>query len=163
MRLLEVIPVLLLIGLSYPLIRHDFLDHRLPNRFTYLAIAVAFATTITITLFERDFQRLGLAVLVSVVTFGLGYLMAKHDLIGMGDIKLLTATNHTLAWFAPGLVLVALTAGLVLGSIYGLVLVLSKKLDWKASIALGPFLLIGFFVTITPQLLASFKQVAESF
>lgn len=156
------IPVLLMLVLAYPLIKYDFLEHRLPNRFTYLAIGVSHGATSLVTLVEMDFGRFFTAVLISGLTFGIGYLMAKYDLIGMGDIKLLVATNHILAWFAPGLVVVALTVGLVLGSIYGLALVLFNKMSWKASMALGPFLLIGFFLTITPELAVSFIAAAGS-
>ena len=155
MRLIEVIPVLVILVLAYPLMKYDFLEHRLPNRFTYLAIAVSFGATAIITLVERDYWRFGLALLVSGITFGIGYWMSKYDLIGMGDIKLLISTNHILAWFAPGLVVIALTIGLVFGASWGTWLVLTKKMSWNASIALGPFLLIGFFLTITPQLLVS--------
>lgn len=163
MRLLEVFPVLLMLGLAYPLMKYDFLEHRLPNRFTYLAIGVSHSATSLVTLVEKDFWRFGIAVFISGVTFGLGYLMAKYELIGMGDIKLLISTNHILAWFAPGLVVIAITLGLLLGSIYGLALVLFKKMSWKASMALGPFLLIGFFLTITPELAVSFIAAAGSY
>lgn len=162
MRLLEVIPVLLILGLAYPLVKYDFLEHRLPNRFTYLAIGVSHAATSIITLVEKDLWRFGVALGISGLTFGVGYLMAKYELIGMGDIKLLVSTNHILAWFAPGLVVVGMTLGLVLGSIYGLGMVLFKRMSWKASMALGPFLLVGFFLTITPQLVVSFISVAGS-
>jgi leader peptidase (prepilin peptidase)/N-methyltransferase len=162
MRLLEVIPVLLILVLAYPLMKYDFKEHRLPNRFTYLAIGVAHGSTTLVTLVEKDFWRFGIALSISGLTFGVGYLMAKYELIGMGDIKLLISTNHILAWFAPGLVVVAITVGLILGSIYGLGLVLFKKMSWKGSMALGPFLLIGFFLTITPQLAVSITGAAGS-
>jgi leader peptidase (prepilin peptidase)/N-methyltransferase len=129
MRFIEIIPVLFILALAYPLAKHDFLEHRLPNRHTYLLIAVSHVVTSAVTLVEQDFWRFGVALFVSGLTFGFGYLLAKHDLIGMGDIKLLVSTNHILAWFAPGLVLIALSIGLVLGSLYGLGLVLAKRMS----------------------------------
>jgi leader peptidase (prepilin peptidase)/N-methyltransferase len=64
--------------------------------------------------------------------------------IGMGDVKLLVATNTVLGWFAPWLILVMLAISFSLASVVSLGLIVLRKANLKTPIAMGPFLLLGF-------------------
>ncbi|NDA12913.1 MAG: hypothetical protein EBZ10_01355, partial [Actinobacteria bacterium] len=77
---------------------------------------------------------------------GIGYLLAKYADVGMGDVKLLSATNLLLAWYSPWLVLFALTLSFTLASLVSAIGMLLGKLTWKTPVAMGPYLLLGFFV-----------------
>ena len=147
-ELILLIPVGYLLLASVPLVLTDIREHRLPNRFTYPAILLAFAGTGFAASSQGAYLELIFAHLSSTATFGIGYLLAKYASVGMGDVKLITATNHLLAWFSPWLVLFALTASFVLASLVSLLGLLSRKISWQSPVAMGPYLLAGFFMFV---------------
>ena len=134
------------LAISVPLVCWDFKEHRLPNRYTISALI--FCTTL-VTLDAFSYQRLQpliSGVAAAGITWGAGYLMAKFDLIGMGDIKLLIGQHLLLAYFNPLLILLSLTSGFVLASAFSALQLIRGKLNLKSSMALGPFLLAGFLL-----------------
>jgi leader peptidase (prepilin peptidase)/N-methyltransferase len=145
-ELILMVPFGYLLVASVPLIVNDLREHRLPNRFTYVAMLLAFSSTALLAISNMEYARLMIAAGASLATFGLGYLLAKYADVGMGDVKLLTATNHLLAWFSPWLVLFALTVSFSIASVFGVIGLLSGKLHPKTPIAMGPYLLLGFFI-----------------
>lgn len=144
-QLILIVPFVYLMLASIPLILNDIREHRLPNRLTYAAILMAVSSTGFLAISNSEYARLGVATGVSLVTFGLGYLLAKYADVGMGDVKLMTATNHLLAWFSPWLVLFALTLSFSTASLVSVVGLLVGKLEPQTPIAMGPYLLLGFF------------------
>jgi leader peptidase (prepilin peptidase)/N-methyltransferase len=147
-ELILLIPIGYLLLASVPLVLIDIREHRLPNRFTYPAILLAFAGNGFTALSQGAYLELISAHLSSIATFGIGYLLAKYASFGMGDVKLITATNHLLAWFSPWLVLFALTASFVLASLVSLFGLISRKLSWQTPVAMDPYLLAGFFMSV---------------
>ena len=147
-ELILLIPIGYLLLASVPLVLTDLREHRLPNRFTYPAVLLAFAGTGFTGLSQGAYLDLISAHLSSSATFGIGYLLAKYASFGMGDVKLVTATNHLLAWFSPWLVLFALTSSFVLASLVSLAGLLRGKIGWQTPVAMGPYLLAGFFLFV---------------
>jgi leader peptidase (prepilin peptidase)/N-methyltransferase len=145
-QLILILPFGYLLMASVPLILSDLREHRLPNRFTYVAILLAFSSTTFLAISNMEYARLMVPTGVSLATLVIGYLMARYADVGMGDVKLLTATNHLLAWFSPWLVLFALTLSFSIASVVGVIGLLSGKLHPKTPIAMGPYLLLGFFI-----------------
>ena len=145
-EIILLIPTGYLLFASIPLISFDLREHRLPNRFTYSAIALSFAATGFVAVSEDRYLKLFLALAISLSTFGIGYLLAKYADVGMGDVKLMTATNLLLAWHSPWLVLFALTLSFTLASLVSAIGLLIGRLSWKTPLAMGPYLLLGFFV-----------------
>ena len=144
---MENLPLLALASillLAVPLTVTDFREHRLPNRLTYLAIGISAATVLAAGLSAGLWFDLALALGLGLVTAGLGYLMAMVNGIGMGDVKLLVATNIVLGWFSPWLILVMLAIGFSLASLVSLALIVMRRANLKTPIAMGPFLLLGF-------------------
>ena len=145
-ELILLIPTGYLLFANIPLIVFDLREHRLPNRFTYSAIALSIFATCFVAVSDDRYQQFFIAVAISLSTFGIGYLLAKYADVGMGDVKLLTATNLLLAWHSPWLVLFALTMSFTLASLVSAIGMLIGKLSWKTPLAMGPYLLLGFFV-----------------
>lgn len=144
---MENLPVLALaciLLLALPLTVTDFREHRLPNRLTYLAIGISAAMVLAAGLFTGRWFELAVALGLGLATAGIGYLMVMVNGIGMGDVKLLVATNIVLGWFAPWLILVMLAIGFSLASLVSLGLIVMRKANLKTPIAMGPFLLLGF-------------------
>jgi len=146
-ELILMVPFGYLLAASIPLIVNDLREHRLPNRFTYFAMLLAFSSTAFLAISKLEFTRLMMAAGASLATFGLGYLLATYADVGMGDVKLLTATNHLLAWFSPWLVLFALTLSFSIASLVSVFGLLAGKLDPKTPVAMGPYLLLGFLAS----------------
>ena len=139
------VPVGYLLFASIPLVLTDLREHRLPNHFTYSAIALSTIATGFVAVSEARYLQFFVALGVSLSTFGNGYLLAKYADVGMGDVKLLSATNLLLAWHSPWLVLFALTLSFTSASLVSAVGILRGKLSWRTPIAMGPYLLLGFF------------------
>lgn len=145
-----------LIGVTFfaiatiPLIIIDFRERRLPNKITipgYLLSLVGLLLTF-------EWQRVLLAVGISAALFGIGTLISLRGWIGMGDVKLFTGLSLLLAWFDPKLIWQATLCSF--GVAAGVVLVgfLIKKMTARSTIALGPYLLVGFWVALSPVVIS---------
>jgi leader peptidase (prepilin peptidase)/N-methyltransferase len=143
----ENLPLLALAGilvLGVPLTITDFREHRLPNRLTYSAILISGSTVVVAGVVTGSWFELALAIFLGLATAGIGYLMVLVKGIGMGDVKLLVATNIVLGWFSPWSVLGMLAIGFSIASLVSLALIVMRRANLKTPIAMGPFLLLGF-------------------
>lgn len=154
MEFLPIASILTLIIFAIPLSIIDIREHRLPNVFTYSAIAVSLATVSVAGISTQDWGRLAIALGIGAATALIGYLMAAGNAIGMGDVKLLIACHLSIGWFSPWLVLAMLAIGFGLAALLSLGLLVARKANFKTALAMGPFLLAGF-------LFAAFEISAE--
>ena len=150
MENLPLLAIVVVFGLSLPLAVIDLKEHRLPNPLTYSAIAVSGALVFAAGILTQNWLQLVAAVSLGLVTLGIGYLMAKVNGIGMGDVKYLVATNTLLGWFSPWLILVMLAIGFTTASLVSLALILRRQANLKTPVAMGPFLILGFVVVSIP-------------
>lgn len=132
---------------AIPLSIYDLREHRLPNLLTYPAIVIAALALLVIGL-SGEGARSVFGILGGVLTFWVGYLLAKRDLVGMGDIKLLVSSNAILATYSPVLVLVSLAIATALAAVTSLFMIGLRKITMRTPVAMGPFLLLGFFATL---------------
>lgn len=139
------IPIAFLLAVSVPLAATDFKAHRLPNKYTYPLIVVTGFTLLGFGLYSGETQRLTSSLLTMTLTFLIGWLLARFADLGMGDVKLLIALNGWLAWHDGWLVLLALALALLTANVFAISIWIKKK-DPREHIALGPFLLLGFYV-----------------
>ncbi|MFM2024121.1 MAG: hypothetical protein RLZZ56_134 [Actinomycetota bacterium] len=139
-----------LIGIAFfaiatiPLVVIDFRERRLPNKLTipgYLLSLIGLLLTF-------EWQRVLMAVAISALLFGVGTLISLRGWIGMGDVKLVTGLSLLLAWFDPALVWQATLWSFGIATLVVLVGLVAKKMTARSSIALGPYLLVGFWVVI---------------
>ena len=141
------IPIGYLALTAIPLSIYDFREHRLPNLLTYPAIALT-AISLLVTAIAGDAKSSFLGYLAGSLTFLAGHLLAKKELVGMGDIKLLVSSNAILAAYSPVLVLVSLAIATSLAAVASLFLIGLRKINMRSPVAMGPFLLMGFFATL---------------
>lgn len=73
------------------------------------------------------------------------YFVTKGKGIGFADIKLAALLGLFIGW---PYILVNLFFAFVIGAIIGIFLIFSKSKTWKSAIAFGPFLIIGFYITL---------------
>ena len=155
------IPLLLLACVSWQLVRDDFREHRLPNKYTVPLIAITAASLVAYGFLTGQYLRLGHSLLAMAITFGIGWLLARYADLGMGDVKLLVSLNGWLAWHDPWLIAISLAVGLIAANLFALGIWLKRK-DPKEHIALGPFLLLGFYLSAITPSWAIFTAVGES-
>lgn len=135
------------IGLvTIPLSLIDIRERRLPNRLTLPAIAVTFASLAAAATLRADWSRFWVCVAWGFGGFAVGLLLNLRRLLGMGDVKLLVALLPMLAWLGwqhpvIGLVAAFSGAGLVL-----LARVALGRLRIDSTLAMGPYLLFGFWL-----------------
>ncbi len=149
---LLLIPILVLLSFTWPLVSSDLREHRLPNKYTLTLIVVTASSLLCYGILASEWQRLSQSLLAMAVTFGIGWLLAKFADLGAGDVKLLISLHGWLAWHDPWLIAISLTLGILTANGLALAVWLKRK-DPKEHIALGPFLLLGFYlVAFEPSL-----------
>jgi leader peptidase (prepilin peptidase)/N-methyltransferase len=142
----------LIAGASLPLAVFDFRYHRLPNPFTYSMIAISFLGAAFAAGLSNDWPGFVLALGLNAGLTLLGFLLFWFGGLGLGDVKYLVATNQVLGFLAPELVLIALIVAVCSAAIVGVALLAIKRLGIKDRIAFGPFLVLGYFVSLVPSL-----------
>lgn len=139
----------LLLVIGYLIAIKDTRDKSIPNRMI-LALLVCWLFTIFPQLvvdIEIGLDRLtnaAIGFLIGGGLFLLVYLISKNGL-GGGDVKLMAVVGLYLGMSG---VLPAMLYGSILAAIFGLVLILLKKIGRKDTIPLVPFLYIGILIAI---------------
>jgi len=137
-----------LLAVAWPLSKIDLRERRLPNALVLPAIPITLAGQIIAASICGEWWRLGLAVLASVIAFAVGLAVNRGAGMGMGDVKLIAAITLALGWFSPLSPLVALFIGFAAATLMLLVMFISRKTKLESSIALGPYLLVGFAASL---------------
>jgi leader peptidase (prepilin peptidase)/N-methyltransferase len=139
-----------LLGLGYfaattiPLIVTDLRERRLPNKITipgFLVSLLGLALTL-------EWQRVLVALAISILLFGVGTLISVAGWIGMGDVKLIAGLSLLLAWFDPALIWQSTLWAFGSSTLVVFLGFLVKKITARSTIALGPYLLLGFWMAI---------------
>ena len=142
---------LYLVAVAWPLIRIDIRERRLPNRLTLPAIPITVLGQILAVALGAESWKLLIAVFAAVVSFSASLALNRYAGLGMGDVKLITAITLALAWFNPLLPAIALLIGFVIAGAVSLAMVFLRKASMGSSIALGPYLLVGFVLSLIGQ------------
>lgn len=137
-----------LLAVAWPLARTDIREHRLPNKYTLPAIAIALITELVAAWLGDKWFNFLVAIICGVVAFGVALLANRFATLGMGDVKLITAMSLCLGWFSPIAPLVALVIAFIAAGLVVLAKLALRKTRMGQSIALGPYLLIGFVIAL---------------
>jgi leader peptidase (prepilin peptidase)/N-methyltransferase len=119
----------------------DLKHYLIPDEAIYVGIFFSLfrAFVLKINLFN-----LFLAILPSLFFLFL-ILISKEEWMGWGDFKLSILTGVYLGW--PK-VLIALFCGIFIGSVFGIIFILLKKMTLKSKIPFAPFLISGIFLSL---------------
>lgn len=148
--LVTLVAYLYLAAISIALAFIDLETHRLPNVLVLPGYIVGLVL-LTVTCFlTGDFSPLIVAAIAGAALFALYFVMALvyPGGMGFGDVKLAGVIGIFLGWQGWGEVAVGAFAPFVLGGIFSLVLILSKRAGRKSGIPFGPWMLIGAWVGI---------------
>ena len=141
------LPVSYLALVCIPLSVFDLREHRLPNPLTYPAIGLASIAVVWLLL-EGEYQNAVASLIAGAGTFGIGYWMARAELVGMGDVKLLTSNHAILAAISPVFILVSLFSAFALATAFNMAQLVAGRISLRSPVAMGPFLLLGFFFAV---------------
>jgi len=139
---------LYLLAVAWPLSKIDLRERRLPNALVLPAFPITLAGQIIAAAISEHWWRLGLAVIASAIAFAVGLAVNRGAGMGMGDVKLIAAITLALGWFSPLSPLVALFIGFAAATLVILVMFFARKTKLGSSIALGPYLLVGFAASL---------------
>ena len=137
-----------LLAVAWPLARTDIREHRLPNKYTLPLVPIALVGQLLACSFGGDWSRLAVARGWAGGAFAIGLGVNRIGTLGMGDVKLITGMSLSLGWFTPVAPLIALAAAFGVATIVVLFLFATRKARMGSSIALGPYLLIGFVTAL---------------
>jgi leader peptidase (prepilin peptidase)/N-methyltransferase len=118
-------------------------EHRIiPDRFN-IALAVA-GLIMTISGEEAELMSRVIGIFAISVPFLAIAMISKGSAMGGGDIKLVAASGLCLGWQMN---IVAVFIGSLLGSVYGVALMIMGKADRKSQIPFGPWLAAGIAIS----------------
>ena len=123
--------------------------HRLPDRIMWPTMGTLGIGLVLAALVGGGAQPLLRALLAAAAAGGFYLLIALASLargslaLGLGDVKLSVVLGAVLGWFGwPELVL-GIYTGFLVGGLFGLVLLLSRRVSWKGHFAFGPPMMVG--------------------
>lgn len=128
----------------------DLKTHRLPNAIVLPSYLVSFLLLTLACVLGGDWTALLRAAIAMVVLFAFYALLRaiRPDGMGGGDVKLAGLIGIQLGWFGAGSVIVGTLAAFVLGGLFGIVLLLSRRAGRRTAIPFGPWMLAGAWVGI---------------
>jgi prepilin signal peptidase PulO-like enzyme (type II secretory pathway) len=84
-----------------------------------------------------------------LITFAVTLGVNRLGLLGMGDVKLMSAMALALGWYSLILPVIALLISFLIAGLVAAMLLILGKIKLGGSMPLGPYLLVGFFGAIT--------------
>ncbi len=120
----------------------DFRTHKIPNRLVYPALILFGGVQMAIQPHRGAFL---VGMVAGFLFFFLPSLILGAKFVGMGDAKLAALMGVTLGW--PGILLAILISQFT-ALVIAAPLLLLKRLTWKSSLPLGPFLAVGYTLVL---------------
>ncbi|MFZ9629312.1 MAG: prepilin peptidase [Ilumatobacteraceae bacterium] len=123
----------------------DLRTQRLPREITYTTAAVGAPVLVVAALVDGEPRRIWTMVLGAAIAFATMMLiyLASRGGMGDGDVRLSPLLGLYLGWLNPGLALVGLFFGFMIGSIASALLMLVRRVGRKTAVPFGPFLAAG--------------------
>jgi leader peptidase (prepilin peptidase)/N-methyltransferase len=134
---------------AWPLAKTDIKQRRLPNKYVLPAFPITWLGQLLAGFLGAGFENMFWALVAGVVTFGASLLINRLGLLGMGDVKLMSAMALALGWYSPLLPIVSLGLSFLIAGLAALGLMVLKRITLGGSMPLGPYLLVGFFGAVT--------------
>ncbi|WP_235477764.1 MULTISPECIES: A24 family peptidase [unclassified Frigoribacterium] len=149
-RLLALVAFLWLAGVSVALAVIDLEHHRLPNAIVLPSYAVGGALLAASSILVGDWPALVRAAigLASLFAFYLIAALSYPGGMGFGDVKLAGLLGLYLAWLGWGEFAVGAFAAFLLGGLFAIVLLVTRRVQRTGGIPFGPWMLAGTWVGV---------------
>ncbi len=147
---LRLVAFLYLAAISLALAIIDIETHRLPNVIVLPGYAVGVALLGTAALLQGDLVGLGRMAAGAGILFLFYFVLAMISPrgMGMGDVKLAGVLGLFLGSLGWGQLAVGAGAAFVLGGLFSVILLITKRAGRKSGIPCGPWMLLGAWVGI---------------
>lgn len=149
-RLLALVAFLWLAGVSVALAVIDLEHHRLPNAIVLPSYAVGGVLLAASSILVGDWPALVRAAigLASLFAFYLIAALSYPGGMGFGDVKLAGVLGLYLAWLGWGEFAVGAFAAFLLGGLFAIVLLATRRVQRTGGIPFGPWMLAGTWVGV---------------
>lgn len=137
--------------------------HRLPDRIMWPTMATLIVGLGTAGVAAAE-PGVVLRVAVAGAACGGGYLLlallslARGSLaLGLGDVKLAAVLGMALGWFGWAPVVIGMYAGFLVGGVFALVLLVTRRVSLRGHLAYGPPMMVGALLglLVAPDALSS--------
>lgn len=136
--------------------------HRLPDRVMWPTMGTLAGGLVLAAVLGGGGEPLLRALLAALASGGLYLLIALVSLargslaLGLGDVKLAVVLGGALGWFGWPEAVVGIYAGFLVGGLFGLVLLVGRRVSWKGHFAYGPAMMTGALLglLVGPSLVA---------
>lgn len=149
-RLLSLVAFLWLAGVSVALTVIDLEHHRLPDAIVLPSYAVGGVLLAASSILIGDWPALVRAAigLASLFAFYLIAALSYPGGMGFGDVKLAGVLGLYLAWLGWGEFAVGAFAAFLLGGLFAVVLLATRRVERTGGIPFGPWMLAGAWVGV---------------
>lgn len=147
------IPFGYFLAVAGPLAVIDLRSHRLPNVMTLPGVGISIVSISSVAFIYSKWLQLIIAFGIGLLVMIIGYPLAKAELLGMGDIKLVIGFALPVAFISPMALLLGVALSLGIANLFLLPRLLARKLRANSAIPLGPYLLLGLLSVFGHQLL----------
>jgi leader peptidase (prepilin peptidase)/N-methyltransferase len=132
-------------GFSVALAMIDLDTHTLPNKIVLPAYPVAAVLLTVAALVAGEPGRLLSALIGAAALFGvyLALALISPGGMGLGDVKLAGVLGLYLGYLGWGPLVVGAFGAFLLGGVFGLILLVSRKVGRRSSIPFGPWMLLA--------------------
>ncbi len=135
--------------IAWPLAKTDIMQRRLPNKYVLPAFPVTWLGQVAAGIATATWWNMLWATLAMFITFLLALGVNRLGLLGMGDVKLMSAMALALGWYSITLPVLALLISFFVAGVVAAILLALGKIRLGGSMPLGPYLIAGFFGSIT--------------
>lgn len=128
----------------------DIDTHRLPNVIVLPSYVVALVLLTAATLVSGDWSALARAAVGAAALFAFYFVLVLvyPKGMGLGDVKLAGVLGLYLGWLGWGELAVGAFAAFVLGGVYSVVLLVSRRAGRRSGIPFGPWMFAGALLSV---------------
>jgi len=148
--LLELVAFLWLAGASVALAIIDVEHHRLPDAIVLPSYAVGLVLLGASSALSGEWDALlrGVVGMAALFVFYLALALVKPGAMGFGDVKLAGVLGLWLGWLGWGELVVGAFAAFLLGGLFSIVLLATRRAQRTGGIPFGPWMLAGAWVGV---------------
>lgn len=148
-ELLALLPLLYLGAIGVALAMIDLDTHKLPNKIVLPSYPIVLALVLATVAGAGWDWGVALRVLLGgVVLYAFYFVLCVVGGMGFGDVKLAGLLGMSLGFYGWEYVIIGGFLPFVLGGLFSAILLLAKRAGRKSGIPFGPWMIVGWFVTL---------------
>jgi leader peptidase (prepilin peptidase)/N-methyltransferase len=134
---------------AWPLAKTDIKVRRLPNIYVLPSFPITILGQVTAGVITGVWVNILWAWVAMIVTFAISLFVNRLGLMGMGDVKLMSAIALALGWYSPLLPALSLLISFLIAGLAATALLALGRIKLGGSMPLGPYLIAGFLGAVS--------------